>query len=108
MRSSARLRQLWASSTWEDCEQLTRLVGPAIAAEYMLSAAQVPASEAARVGWVNSAYSTEDELKKHVDDLATRIARFHIEALQATKASIAEQAAPRTAFNNDLDRFNRT
>ena len=70
-------------------QQLTRLIGPARAAEYMLSAAEVPATEAARVGWVNSAYATAGDLRTHVDNLATRIALFHIETVRATKESIA-------------------
>jgi enoyl-CoA hydratase/carnithine racemase len=88
-------------------QQLTRLIGPGLAAEYMLSAAQVNATEAARVGWVNSAYTTADALRKHVDRLAARIALFHIETIRATKASIAEQAPPQSAFQDDLNRFNQ-
>ncbi|KAL7918660.1 ClpP/crotonase [Trichoderma austrokoningii] len=88
-------------------QQLVRLIGPGRAAEYLLAAAQVSASEAARVGWVNSVHPTVAALKAHVDSVATRIALFPIEALRANKASIAEQAPPRTAFENDLARFNQ-
>ncbi|EHK45411.1 hypothetical protein TRIATDRAFT_199208 [Trichoderma atroviride IMI 206040] len=88
-------------------QQLVRLIGPGRASEYLLAAAQVSASEAARVGWVNSVYPTVKALHQHVDSVATRIALFPIEALQATKASIAEQAPPKTAFENDLARFNQ-
>ncbi|KAK4060870.1 uncharacterized protein Triagg1_10562 [Trichoderma aggressivum f. europaeum] len=88
-------------------QQLVKLIGSGRAAEYMLAAAQVSASEAARVGWVNSVHPTGNALRKHVNDIAARIALFPIEALQATKASIAEQAPPRAAFENDLARFNQ-
>ncbi len=88
-------------------QQLTRLIGPGLTAEYMLSSAQVNATEAARVGWVNSAYPSADALRQHVDKLAKRIALFHIETIRATKASIAEQAPPKAAFANDLVRFNQ-
>ncbi|PON26058.1 enoyl-CoA hydratase [Trichoderma gamsii] len=88
-------------------QQLVRLIGPGRSAEYLLAAAQVSASEAARVGWVNSVHPTAEALQQHVDSVATRIALFPIEALRATKASIAEQAPPKTAFENDLARFNQ-
>lgn len=45
-------------------------------------------------------------LRQHVDQLASRIALFHVETLRATKASIAEQAPPRKYFEHDFKRFN--
>ncbi|KAL7898761.1 ClpP/crotonase-like domain-containing protein [Trichoderma sp. SZMC 28014] len=66
-------------------QHLVRLIGPGRAAEYMLAAAQVSASEEARVGWVNSVYPTAEALHAHVDNLAVRIALFPIEAIQATR-----------------------
>ena len=88
-------------------QQLTRLIGPGQAAEYMLSAAEVSATEAARVGWVNSAYATGQDLRTHVDKLATRIALFHIETIRATKTSISRQAPSKELLNADLDSFNQ-
>ena len=87
-------------------QQLTRLIGPGRASEYMLSAAEVSATEAARVGWVNSAYPTAQALRAHVDKLASRIALFHIEVLRATKESIARQAPSRKLLDADLQSFN--
>ncbi|KAK3075656.1 hypothetical protein LTR53_000804 [Teratosphaeriaceae sp. CCFEE 6253] len=80
-------------------QQLVDLIGPGRAAEYMLSAAQVKAEEAARVGWVNSAYPSAQAL-------ATRIALFHIEVIRATKASIAARGPTIKDFERDLERFN--
>ncbi|KAM6478454.1 ClpP/crotonase-like domain-containing protein [Trichoderma sp. SZMC 28011] len=88
-------------------QQLVKLIGSGRAAEYLLATAQVSASEAARVGWVNSVHPTANALRKHVNDIAARIALFPIETLRATKASIAEQAPPRAAFENDVARFNQ-
>ncbi|TFB01753.1 hypothetical protein CCMA1212_006450 [Trichoderma ghanense] len=76
-------------------QQLVRLIGLSLASEYLLAAAQVSASEAARVGWVNSVHPSAEASRKHVD-----------ETLRLTKASIAEQAPPRRAFEYDLRRFN--
>jgi enoyl-CoA hydratase/carnithine racemase len=88
-------------------QQLVRLIGPGRASEYMLAAAQVGADEAARVGWVNSVHPTVEALQAHVNNLAVRIALFSVDVIQATKASIAEQAPSKTALDNDRARFNR-
>jgi enoyl-CoA hydratase/carnithine racemase len=87
-------------------QQLVRLIGPGLTSEYMMSAAQVNSTEAARIGWVNSAYASADLLRAHIDGLATRIALFHIEVIRATKASIALQAPTREMFEADLGSFN--
>ena len=87
-------------------QQLVRLISPGLTSEYMLSAAQVNATEAARIGWVNSAYPTAAALRQHVDRLASRIALFHIEVIRATKTSIARQAPSAQMFQSDLKLFN--
>lgn len=87
-------------------QQLVRLIGPGSAAEYMMSAAQVDSVEAARIGWVNSAFENTTGMRNHVDRLASRIALFQSDTLKATKASIAEQAASQQIFSRDLQRFN--
>lgn len=88
-------------------QQLVRLIGPGRASEYMLAAAQVSATEAARVGWVNSVHPTAKALRAHVDDLAARISLFAIETIRTTKASIAEQAPSNVALDNDRARFDQ-
>lgn len=88
-------------------QQLVRLIGPGRASEYMLAAAQVSATEAARVGWVNSVHPTTKALRAHVDDLAARISLFAIETIRTTKASIAEQAPSNVALDNDRARFDQ-
>lgn len=86
-------------------QQLVRLIGPGRAAEYMLAAAQVSGTEAARVGWVNSVHPTSKALRAHVDNLAARISLFPVETIRATKASIAEQAPSKAALEHDRARF---
>ncbi|KFY01726.1 hypothetical protein V490_00800 [Pseudogymnoascus sp. VKM F-3557] len=88
-------------------QQLVRLIGPGRASEYMLAAAQVSGTEAARVGWVNSVHPTAKALRAHVDGLATRISLFAVETIRATKASIAEQAPSKEALGNDRARFDQ-
>ena len=87
-------------------QQLTRLIGPGWTAEYMLSAAQIDAEEATRMGRMNSALPSSVALRAHVNQLAARIAFFHIEVLRATKASIVEQAPSSRMLVDDLARFN--
>jgi enoyl-CoA hydratase/carnithine racemase len=86
-------------------QQLIRLIGPGLASEYMLSAAQVKPTEAARIGWINSAYPSAEALRNHVDKLATRIALFSFEALHLTKQSIAQQGPTQQALQLDHARF---
>lgn len=86
---------------------LVKAIGAGRAAEYLLSSAQVDATEAARVGWVNSAFSSFDDLRNYVDHLAMRIALFDRNTLAATKASIAEQAPSSEAYERDIGRFTR-
>ncbi|KAI5460753.1 ClpP/crotonase-like domain-containing protein [Mariannaea sp. PMI_226] len=87
-------------------QQLRNLIGGARAAEHLLSGEQVDATEAARIGWVNSAYSSKDALRKHVDSFAKRVALFPIEAILATKAGIAEQGPTQQQIQDDMDRYN--
>lgn len=80
---------------------LVESLGPARTMEYMLSSAQVNATEAASIGWVNSAYSTAEGLREHVDTLVTRIAKFPVEALRATKKSVSQQKPTQEMFEKD-------
>jgi enoyl-CoA hydratase/carnithine racemase len=84
---------------------LVQSVGPSLTMEYMLSSAQVNATEAVRIGWVNSAYTTTEGLRDHVDTLVTRIAKFEVDALRATKNSVAQQKPTREMFEKDQATF---
>jgi hypothetical protein len=71
----------------------------------MFYAAQTDAREAARVGWVNSAFPIAPALKVHVDKLASLIALYDIESLRATEDSIAERAPTVKMLADDRLRF---
>ncbi|KAH7306051.1 ClpP/crotonase-like domain-containing protein, partial [Rhexocercosporidium sp. MPI-PUGE-AT-0058] len=79
--------------------------GAARTMEYMLSSAQVNATEAARIGWVNSALTTSFALREHVDTLVIRIAKFDATALGATKRSISQQKPTQEMFDKDQAAF---
>ena len=84
---------------------LVKAVGAGQAAEFLLSAKQLDANEAARIGWVNSMHASAEALRDYVDTLATRIALFDAVTLATTKASIAEQAPSPDAFLRDQQRL---
>jgi enoyl-CoA hydratase/carnithine racemase len=84
---------------------LVESIGPSRTMEFMLSSAQVNATEAGRVGWVNSVYDDAETLRAHVDILVTRIAKFEVEAIQATKKSIAQQKPTQEMFEKDQKTF---
>ena len=67
---------------------LTRLVGPGIASEYLLSAQDVDSDTAAELGWVNRVFSSVEDMQNYTDTLAARIGLFPAGGLEATKRSI--------------------
>jgi enoyl-CoA hydratase/carnithine racemase len=84
---------------------LVESLGPSRTMEYILSSAQVNATEAERIGWVNSAYTTTDGLRNHIDTLVTRIAKFEADAIRATKKSISQQKPTQEMFEKDQAAF---
>ncbi|TVY24508.1 putative enoyl-CoA hydratase, mitochondrial [Lachnellula hyalina] len=67
---------------------LVESIGPSRTMEYMLSSAQVNATEAASIGWVNSA-----------------IAKFEVDTLRATKKSVSQQKPTQEMFVKDQATF---
>ncbi|MCJ1230785.1 hypothetical protein MMC12_007459 [Toensbergia leucococca] len=86
-------------------QQLTRLIGPGYAAQHLLACDTVDALEAARIGWVNAAYDSAEELRTEVNALAIRLASWPAGALAKTKQSIAETAPSAKALQDDGERF---
>lgn len=84
---------------------LVESIGPSRTLEFMLSSAQVNATEAARVGWVNSVYATAKDLRDHVDALVTKIARFESAMIRATKKSVSQQKPTQEMFERDQATF---
>ncbi|XMA09543.1 hypothetical protein WAI453_002334 [Rhynchosporium graminicola] len=61
--------------------------------EYLLSSAQVNATESARIGWVNLAYATVSTFRAYV-----RIAKFDAAVLGGIKKSVAQQKPTQEMF----------
>jgi enoyl-CoA hydratase/carnithine racemase len=84
---------------------LTKLIGRARALEYLLSTKTVNAKTAERIGWVNKAFESVEEMRHYVDQLAERIATFPAAALAATKDAVNEDAPSEEALNRDIGRI---
>ncbi len=80
---------------WGGSQRLTRLVGPGIASELILSGRRVKADEALRIGLVNSVYPL-DQLMEEATKLAESIARNSPLAVRSSKQLI------RLAFNGQV------
>lgn len=79
-------------------EYLVRLQGRASALQYMLSAEDVDAITAERIGWVNQAFDLTD-LRPAVQQTSFRMAGFPSEALSTIKQRVNLQTRPQ---NEDL------
>jgi enoyl-CoA hydratase/carnithine racemase len=84
---------------------LVESFGPARTLEYMLSSAQVNATIAARINWVNSVFTTAEGLRDYVDQLVIKIAKFPVHAIQATKKSVSQQKPIQEMFEKDQATF---
>ncbi|MCJ1227568.1 hypothetical protein MMC12_004224 [Toensbergia leucococca] len=84
---------------------LVSLIGRARALEYILSARSVDAIEAAAIGWVNRAFSSEMVLKTEVTALAERIATFPKQGLAAIKSRVNVQKPTEGDIKGDNSLF---
>ncbi|MFZ9540832.1 MAG: enoyl-CoA hydratase/isomerase family protein [Ilumatobacteraceae bacterium] len=72
---------------WGGIPRLVRELGPAVTKELVLTCRPFTASEAKSLRWINTVVA-EDELERHVDELATSLATKPAYALRATKAHV--------------------
>ncbi|KAJ9609162.1 hypothetical protein H2200_006934 [Cladophialophora chaetospira] len=86
-------------------QYLTKLIGRGRALEYLLSTNTVDAETAERIGWVNKAFASTEEMNLNVDKLARRIATFPRAALAATKDAVNEDKPSEEALDRDLGRI---
>lgn len=72
---------------WGGTQRLTRLVGPGISKELIMTGRRVKSDEALRIGLVNAVYPP-DELLDRAREMAERIAANGPHAVQASKQAI--------------------
>lgn len=72
---------------WGGIPRLVRELGPAVTKELVLTCRPFTAKEAKSLRWINTVVA-EDELERHVDELATSLATKPSYALRATKAHV--------------------
>ncbi|KAJ6554021.1 ClpP/crotonase-like domain-containing protein [Mycena vulgaris] len=73
---------------------LAQLLGRGLAFEYLLGSLDVDAATAARIGWVNRAFDSAQELHAYVRGLAARIALFPAAGIVGTKAGVNAVSRP--------------
>jgi enoyl-CoA hydratase/carnithine racemase len=69
-------------------QQLTALVGPGYANQYLISGLPISGRRAAEIGWVNEYYDSSAHLASAVNALATRIALFPWTGITSNKKAI--------------------
>tara|TARA_R110002060_G_scaffold24416_4_gene33190 strand:- start:1825 stop:2376 length:552 start_codon:yes stop_codon:yes gene_type:complete len=88
---------------------LTRLIGSGRAMEYILTATDIGAVEAAQIGWINKAFETTEAMNSHIDNLISRLLLFSPTALALSKQAISAAARPQLSdLLADSDRFLQT
>ncbi|KAG5657853.1 hypothetical protein KAF25_007886 [Fusarium avenaceum] len=69
-------------------QHLPRLIGRGLALEYLLSGNDINAKDAERIGWINKAFASSEEMYEYIDGLTSRFRLFPLPALAAVKKSI--------------------
>ncbi|KAJ4357406.1 uncharacterized protein N0V89_001981 [Didymosphaeria variabile] len=73
---------------------LPGLIGRGLAMEYILSANDINACEAERIGWINKAFDTAEDMHLYINRLTSRLRLFPQSALSGAKASINRRSSP--------------
>ncbi|RFU26514.1 hypothetical protein B7463_g9819, partial [Scytalidium lignicola] len=69
-------------------QYLPRFIGRGLAMEYILSSKDIGAEDAERIGWINKAFDTRQDMMGYVDDLTARISLFEQDVIGLGKQAI--------------------
>ncbi|KAH7363188.1 ClpP/crotonase-like domain-containing protein [Plectosphaerella cucumerina] len=75
-------------------QHLPRLIGRGLALEYLLSGNDITAKEAARIGWINKAFCSSEEMYAYIEGLTSRFRLFPRGALVGVKQSVNHATRP--------------
>jgi enoyl-CoA hydratase/carnithine racemase len=75
-------------------QHLPRLIGRGLALEYLLSGNDINAKDAERIGWINKAFSSSEEMYEYIDGLTSRFRLFPLPAMAAVKKAINVRSRP--------------
>lgn len=75
-------------------QHLPKLIGRGLAMEYILSANDITASEAERIGWINKAFENSGEMNAYIDRLTSRLRVFSRSAMSTAKDAINLHSRP--------------
>ncbi|KNG49297.1 enoyl-CoA hydratase [Stemphylium lycopersici] len=88
-------------------QQLHRLIGKGRAMEYIITSKDISAKEAERIGWINKAFDSSEDMYAHIAEITERITLFPRDGIVAAKKAINLRANPtRADFTNDVNLFN--
>ncbi|KAL1621618.1 hypothetical protein SLS56_009154 [Neofusicoccum ribis] len=89
-------------------QHLPRLIGRGRAMEYILSGKDINAEEAEKIGWINKAFDTSEDMYAYIDELTSRLRLFPLAAMTAAKQSINLRARPSyDDYLHDVAAFNQ-
>lgn len=86
-------------------QKMIELLGPGRALEWNINGRSASAVEAEKMGWVNRAFDTEEELRSFVDGFARRVARWPRGGLRETKTSVSEHGRGKGSMEKDFGRL---
>lgn len=75
-------------------QYLPRLIGRGLALEYLLSGNDINAKDAERIGWINKAFPSSEEMYEYINGLTSRFRLFRLPALAAVKKAINVRSLP--------------
>jgi enoyl-CoA hydratase/carnithine racemase len=82
------------------------LIGRGLAMEYILTANDIDASEAERIGWINKVFDSSEDMYAYIDKITSRLRLFPRPALSGAKESINLRSGPaRENFQHDATAF---
>ncbi|EGU86617.1 hypothetical protein HZS61_011310 [Fusarium oxysporum f. sp. conglutinans] len=75
-------------------QHLPRLIGRGLALEYLLSGNDINAKDAERIGWINKAFCSSEEMYEYIDGLTSRLRLFPLPAMAAIKKAVNARSRP--------------
>ncbi|ATZ56167.1 hypothetical protein BCIN_13g00160 [Botrytis cinerea B05.10] len=87
-------------------QQLHRLIGRGRAMEYILTSKDITPQEAERIGWINKAFDSSQEMYQYISEITSRLTLFPRGGVLAAKAAINYRANPlRADYERDVGFF---
>ncbi|KAM0145438.1 hypothetical protein ACHAPG_011611 [Botrytis cinerea] len=87
-------------------QQLHRLIGRGRAMEYILTSKDITPQEAEKIGWINKAFDSSQDMYQYISEITSRLTLFPRGGVLAAKAAINYRANPlRADYERDVGFF---